>query len=151
MGTPRGKGWSGTQAIALRGLWTSTGGRNDSRHMLSVQTPLRRFLALLACAIVGVAGVKPCAAAAGWSISVSPDDALYPVLDLSQRAGKPGEARYGDGSGMIAVEVVAQSANEAVHLSVSTAALAELAKDADRFDVEQNHDSVQPIGVAEPA
>ncbi|WP_255914868.1 hypothetical protein [Tahibacter harae] len=93
--------------------------------MLSVQTPLRRFLALLACAIAGVAGVKPCAAASGWSISISPDDALYPVLDLSQRAGRPGEARYGDGSGMIAVEVTAQSANEAVHLSVSTAALAE--------------------------
>lgn len=93
--------------------------------MLSVQTPLRRFLALLACAFAGVAGVNPCLAASGWSINVSPGDALYPVLDLSQRAARPGEARYGDGSGMIAVEVVAQSTNEAVHLSVSTAALAE--------------------------
>lgn len=96
--------------------------------MLSVQTALRRFLALLACAIAGVAGVKPCAAANGWSISISPDNALYPVLDLSQRAGRPDESRYGDGSGMVAVEVVAQGANEPVRLRVSTAALAEPAE-----------------------
>lgn len=90
--------------------------------MLSVQTLMRRTAAL-ACA---AAFILSTTAAADWQVRVSPDDALYPVLDLSQRpSARAADNRFGDGSGMVAVDVTATAAGEHVRLSVSASALAE--------------------------
>lgn len=94
--------------------------------MLSVQTPMRRHAVLLACAVAFAAVWSPLARSADWQVRVSPDDALYPVLDLSQRPStRPDDNRYGDGSGMVAVDVVAARNDERVSLSVGAPGLAE--------------------------
>ena len=93
--------------------------------MLSVQTPNRLRSPRLALASVLLWLPFAWAQAAGWQVSISPGDALYPVLDLSQGVSKPGAGRYGDGSGMISVDVVAGQDNERVDLSVAAPALAQ--------------------------
>ncbi|WP_208113626.1 hypothetical protein [Tahibacter aquaticus] len=95
--------------------------------MLSVQTPNRLRSPRLALASLLLWLPFAIAQAAGWQASISPGDALYPVLDLSQGVSKPGEGRYGDGSGMISVDIVASQDNERVDLRVSAPALAQAA------------------------
>lgn len=109
-------------------LWTSTGGRNDSRRMLSVQTPLCRALAARTFTVALVVLFALPVHAAGWQVSVSPDDALYPVLDLSQRSAAGGDTRFGDGSGMIAADVVATRDGERIDFRVTAPGLAEPAQ-----------------------
>jgi len=108
-----------------RGLWTSTGARNDSRRMLSVQTPKRCLAALRAC-VVALILAATAAQARDAQIRVSPDDALYPVLDLSQRGnGTAATARFGDGSGMVALDIVAAQDGEQVDFTVNVPGLVE--------------------------
>lgn len=93
--------------------------------MPSVQTPTwaRLPLQALAGALLWLSSLP--ASAAGWQASINPGDALYPVLDLSQGAARPGAGRYGDGSGMIAVEVTAARNDESIELRVDAPALAQ--------------------------
>lgn len=79
---------------------------------------------LLACVLLAAS-----ARASDWQIHISPDDALYPVLDLSQRSGgKTGDARFGDGSGVVAVDVVASHDGERIDLRMTAPGLAEPAR-----------------------
>ncbi|MBL8299932.1 MAG: hypothetical protein JNN30_16455 [Rhodanobacteraceae bacterium] len=95
--------------------------------MLSVQTPKQNLALLCACAIALL--LTAAARASDWQVRISPDDALYPVLDLSQASsGKGVDARYGDGSGMVAVDIVAAADGERVGLRVSVPGLTELAQ-----------------------
>jgi hypothetical protein len=97
--------------------------------MLSVQTPKRRSTALRACAVAFALLLAASARASGWQVRISPDDALYPVLDLSQRSnGKAADTRYGDGSGTVAVDVVAAQDGERIDFRMSAPGLAEPAR-----------------------
>ena len=96
--------------------------------MHSVQTP-KRLSALRVCAVAfALLLVSPLWAAGDWQIRVSPDDALYPVLDLSQRSDGSTAARFGDGSGMVALDLVAQSDGERVDFAVNAPGLAAIAR-----------------------
>lgn len=96
--------------------------------MLSVQTLPRRCAAWLLLAVALAVLPRPAVCAADWQVRISPDDALYPVLDLSQRPSTgPDAQRYGDGSGMLAIEVTAAQDGERVDLRVTAPGLREAA------------------------
>lgn len=61
----------------------------------------------------------PAAAAGDWRVELGPEEALYPVLDLSQgghRDARPGDRAFGDGSGLLQVEVRAGRDGQRVRL-----------------------------------
>ena len=66
------------------------------------------------------------AAASEWRVDLGPEDALYPVLDLSQaghRDARPGDRAFGDGSGLLQVEVRASRDGQRVRLRLEAAHL----------------------------
>jgi hypothetical protein len=91
--------------------------------MHSLQTLAR--LALAALALVAT----PAARAFDWSIAITPDDALYPVFDLSQgrksRDTRPDAAIVGRGTGLVQVERVAARDGERVALAIRSPWLAQ--------------------------
>ncbi|UXI67961.1 hypothetical protein [Tahibacter amnicola] len=99
--------------------------------MLSVQTrrPPRRLSAILVCVVlfVGATAAAP-TAERGWRVEISPGDAIYPVLDLSQgQSDEPSRTpstQFGGGAGLVAVEVRARRADEPVALTVEAPFLA---------------------------
>jgi hypothetical protein len=91
--------------------------------MRSVQT-LSRAISALCCFFLLALAATAAGAEDAWQVRVSPDDALFPVLDLSQGAARrEGNGRFGDGSGMVSVDVTATQAGERVTLQVNTPAL----------------------------
>lgn len=67
------------------------------------------------------------ASALDWRVDLGPDDALYPVLDLSQspRPARTEDHAFGDGSGLLLVSVRADHDAQAVTLRLSAPHLAE--------------------------
>lgn len=97
--------------------------------MLFVQTLPHRRAAWLLLAVALAALRSPAVCAADWQVRISPDDALYPVLDLSQRpTARPDAQRYGDGSGMLAIDVTAAQDGERIDLRVTAPGLREAAR-----------------------
>jgi len=77
---------------------------------------MRRLLLLLWLTCLKISAN---AAEADWSVRVTPFDAIYPALELSQpqheRSASPAP-EFGTGNGLIAVRVHARSSGERVHL-----------------------------------
>lgn len=69
------------------------------------------------------------ARAAGWSVAVTPDDALYPALDLSQgqrtHSERPDAGVIGAGTGLVQVDRLAAHDGERVTLAVRSRWLAQ--------------------------
>lgn len=90
--------------------------------MLSLQTLARATLLCLAL-------VAPSARALDFSIAITPDDALYPVFDLSQ--GRPAARAettiVGAGTGLVQIERVAARDGERVALAIRSPWLAQAA------------------------
>lgn len=90
------------------GGWTAAGWTTIVATLTLVQIiPLsvrsaKAVLCLLTAALVAFASSS---AAAEWRIELTPDNALYPALDLSQKSHA--DATFGGGSGLLSVEVVA--------------------------------------------
>jgi hypothetical protein len=91
--------------------------------MQGLATDFRNVLRRIRIAVPAAACLLACfdAAALEWNIEVTPDNELFPVLDLSQR-GHAAAGTVGDGSGLIAVRVRGVPAG-AVRLTVETAGL----------------------------
>lgn len=72
---------------------------------LSVRSAVTRFH-LFAAALIAFAGST---AAVEWRIELTPDDSLYPALDLSQapRSNVASGDAFGEGPGLLSVDVVA--------------------------------------------
>ncbi len=111
----------------LRG-WTDAGARNDSRPMplKATWTPARRnpLPAITAALLLAVAAAfRAGAVTPDWSVEVTPEGELFPVLDLSQKA-KPGSAP-GGGNGLVIVRVAGDGEARHVRAVVETAGLRE--------------------------
>lgn len=121
--------------LGPRGLWTAAGRPTIVGALmlvqivaLSVRSATVRFRYAFAV-LVAFAGF---AAAADWRIELTPDDALYPALDLSQapRAAPDDavEGPFGDGPGLLSVEVTATRDAQQASLTVDAPYLAQPAR-----------------------
>ena len=110
--------------------WTGAGARNDSRPMPPLATrtpmPLKSLLPMTMAALFlgAVIALRAGAAAPGWSIEITPDGELFPVLDLSQMPPKSALAP-GGGNGLVMVRVNGDAAPRHVGLRIETPGLFE--------------------------
>jgi len=88
--------------------------------MLPLATRDRYFLAaLLMCASTFAAAAAP-----DWTVEITPDGEVFPVLDLSQRAPQSA-ASPGGGNGLVSVRVRGDAAHPHVRVALETAGLRE--------------------------
>lgn len=119
---------AGARVLAdSRRLWTDEGARNDSRPMPLVATRLfiRPIFSspLVAALLLGlVAATRTLAASQDWSVEITPDGELFPVLDLSQMAPKTAGAS-GGGNGLVDVRVAGDDVPRHLRLEVDTPGL----------------------------
>ena len=91
--------------------------------MLPLATWMRFARSTLAVLLLGAATVAR-AAAPGWSVEITPEGELFPVLDLSQRTPESGTSP-GGGNGLVIVRVRGDAAASHVRLALDTAGLRE--------------------------
>lgn len=90
--------------------------------MQALATGFRRALPRIAIALAAASACE-CATALDWALEVTPDKALFPVLDLSQ-ARRPDDGSAGGGSGSVAVRVRGE-AGQRVRLTIEMPGLSE--------------------------
>lgn len=91
--------------------------------MLPLATWMRFARSTLAVLLLGAAAVAR-AAAPGWSVEITPEGELFPVLDLSQRAPESATSP-GGGNGLVIVRVRGDAAASHVRLALDTEGLRE--------------------------
>lgn len=91
--------------------------------MLLLATAARSTRALVAALLLGAAAFAR-AATPDWSVEITPDGELFPVLDLSQRAPESA-ASPGGGNGLVIVRVHGDGERSHVRVVLSTAGLRE--------------------------
>ncbi len=91
--------------------------------MLPLATRIRFARSTLAVLLLGAAAVAR-AAAPGWSVEITPEGELFPVLDLSQRAPESATSP-GGGNGLVIVRVRGDAAASHVRLALDTEGLRE--------------------------
>jgi len=91
--------------------------------MLPLATCPRFARLTLAALVLGAAAIAR-AAAPDWSVEITPDGELFPVLDLSQRTPESA-ASPGGGNGLVIVRVRGESAPSHVRLVLDTEGLRE--------------------------
>jgi hypothetical protein len=107
----------------------------DCHAVLPYNARMPRLLLILGLYVVCGTASADNANAAAWSIRVTPDDQVFPALELSQAARdaippqdgaaeRPDAAIFGAGSGLIAVRLRARHAGERVRLQVDSPGLA---------------------------
>jgi hypothetical protein len=93
--------------------------------MLPLATRRHFACSILAVLLLGAAAIVR-AAAPDWSVEITPDGELFPVLDLSQRAPESA-ASPGGGNGLVIVRVHGGSTASHVQLALETEGLREAA------------------------